>query len=117
MDKDWNIYRSKPGKRNGHSLIYNKPFFILFGGKLNSEVKNDVWILNSEQSPLHWTKLDIKGELPKPRIYHSSAVCLNGIAKGMMVIFGGRGKNGKNFNDMWGLRKHRNCLGLDKISK
>ena len=57
---------------------------------------------------MHWTKLDIKGELPKPRIYHSSAVCLNGIAKGMMVIFGGRGKNGKNFNDMWGLRKHRN---------
>ena len=97
-----------PGKRYGHSLVYYKPFFILFGGNLNNEVANDVWIFNSEQQPLHWTKLDIKGELPQPRIYHSAAVCTYGGANGMMVVFGGRRKNGQNLNDMWGLRKHRN---------
>jgi hypothetical protein len=99
-----------PGKRYGHSLVYYKPFFILFGGNLNNEVANDVWILNSEQQPLRWTKLDIKGELPLPRIYHSSVVCTYGGANGMMVVFGGRKKNGQNLNDMWGLRKHRNGL-------
>ena len=31
-----------PGKRYGHSLVYYKPFFILFGGNLNNEVANDV---------------------------------------------------------------------------
>ena len=97
-----------PGKRYGHSLVYYKPFFILFGGNLNNEVANDVWIFNSEQQPLHWTKLDIKGELPQPRIYHSAVVCTYGGANGMMVVFGGRRKNGQNLNDMWGLRKHRN---------
>ena len=97
-----------PGKRYGHSLVYYRPFFILFGGNLNNEVANDVWLFNSEQQPLHWTKLDIKGELPLPRIYHSAAVCTYGGANGMMVVFGGRKKNGQNLNDMWGLRKHRN---------
>ena len=97
-----------PGKRYGHSLVYYKPFFILFGGNLNNEVANDVWIFNSEQQPFHWTKLDIKGDLPQPRIYHSASVCTYGGANGMMVVFGGRRKNGQNLNDMWGLRKHRN---------
>ena len=97
-----------PGKRYGHSLVYYKPFFILFGGNLNNEVANDVWIFNSEQQPLHWTKLDIKGEMPVPRIYHSAVVCTYGGANGMMVVFGGRKKSGQNLNDMWGLRKHRN---------
>ena len=102
------VQGATPGKRYGHSLVYYKPFFILFGGNLNNEVANDVWIFNSEQQPLHWTKLDIKGELPQPRIYHSAAVCTYGGANGMMVVFGGRRKNGQNLNDMWGLRKHRN---------
>ena len=74
-----------PGKRYGHSLVYYKPFFILFGGNLNNEVANDVWIFNSEQQPLHWTKLDIKGELPQPRIYHSAVVCTYGGANGNKI--------------------------------
>ena len=97
-----------PGKRYGHSLVYYKPLFILFGGNLNNEVANDVWIFNSEQQPFHWTKLDIKGEMPVPRIYHSAVVCTYGGANGMMVVFGARKKSGQNLNDMWGLRKHRN---------
>lgn len=99
-----------PGKRYGHTLVYYKPFFILFGGNLNNEVANDVWNLNADSKNLQWTKLDIKGELPQPRIYHSAAVCVYGGANGMMVVFGGRKKNGENLNDMWGLRKHRSGI-------
>ena len=104
-----------PGKRYGHSLVYYKPFFILFGGNLNNEVANDVWIFNSEQQPLHWTKLDITGDMPAPRIYHSAVVCTYGGANGMMVVFGGRKKSGQNMNDMWGLRKHRNGVSTYKF--
>ena len=31
-----------PEKRYGHSLIYYKPFFILFGRNINNEVSNNV---------------------------------------------------------------------------
>lgn len=65
-----------PGKRYGHSLVYYKPFFILFGGNLNNEVANDVWIFNSEQQPLHWTKLDIKGDLPAQNLSFRSCLHL-----------------------------------------
>ena len=49
-----------PGRRYGHSLVYYKPYLILFGGNLNNEPVNDVWTLNSETKPLQWVKLDIK---------------------------------------------------------
>ena len=96
-----------PGRRYGHSLVFYKPFLILFGGNLNNEAINDVWTFNSESSPLIWTKLDIKDNFPQPRVYHSAAVCTYGSANGMMVIFGGRRKDGHHLNDMWGLRRHR----------
>ena len=75
-----------PGKRYGHTLVYYKPFFILFGGNLNNEVANDAWNLNADSKNLQWTKLDIKGELPQPRIYHSAAVCVYGGANGMQIL-------------------------------
>ena len=96
-----------PGRRYGHSLVFYKPFLILFGGNLNNEAINDVWTYNSESSPLLWTKLDIKDNVPQPRVYHSAAVCTYGGANGMMVVFGGRRKDGHHLNDMWGLRRHR----------
>lgn len=54
-----------PGKRYGHSLVFYKPYLILFGGNLNNEVVNDVWTFNSESSPLQWVKLDIKDVIIK----------------------------------------------------
>ena len=30
-------------------------------------------------------------EIPSPRVYHSAALCSNGSANGMVVVFGGRG--------------------------
>ena len=35
-----------PGKRYGHSLAFMKPYFVLFGGNINSHVSNDVWIIS-----------------------------------------------------------------------
>jgi len=97
-----------PGRRYGHTLVFLKPYLILFGGNFGNEVVNDVWIFNSETQQLQWQKLDISGDLPPPRVYHSASVCNYGFANGMMVIFGGRKKEGAFFlNDMWGLRRHR----------
>jgi protein phosphatase len=97
-----------PGRRYGHSLVFLKPYLILFGGNYGNEVVNDVWIFNSETQQLQWQKLDITNDLPPSRVYHSAAVCNYGFANGMMVIFGGRKKEGNHFlNDMWGLRRHR----------
>lgn len=97
-----------PGRRYGHTLVFLKPYLILFGGNYGNEAVNDVWIFNSETHPLQWQKLEISGDLPPTRVYHSSAVCNYGFANGMMVTFGGRRKEGNLLNDMWGLRRHRN---------
>ncbi len=97
-----------PGRRYGHSLVFLKPYLILFAGNYGNEAVNDVWIFNSESQPLQWSKLEIQGELPPTRVYHTAAVCNFGFANGMMVIFGGRKKDGNVLNDMWGLRRHRN---------
>jgi diadenosine tetraphosphatase ApaH/serine/threonine PP2A family protein phosphatase len=97
-----------PGRRYGHTLVFLKPYLILFAGNYGNEAVNDVWIFNSEAQPLQWSKLEISGELPPTRVYHTSAVCNYGFANGMMVTFGGRKKEGLVLNDMWGLRRHRN---------
>ncbi len=97
-----------PGRRYGHTLVFLKPYLILFGGNYGNEAVNDVWIFNSEAQPLQWQKLEISGELPPTRVYHTAAVCNYGFANGMMVIYGGRKKEGNVLNDMWGLRRHRN---------
>ncbi len=67
---------------------------------------------------MQWNKLDLKEEvnsitpkeekIPSARLYHTASVCNYGYANGMMVVFGGRRKDGKFLNDMWGLRRHRN---------
>jgi len=55
-----------PGLRYCHSLVYYKPFLILFGDNLNKEVINDMWTFNSESSPLQWQKLYISDNIPQP---------------------------------------------------
>lgn len=44
--------------------------------------------------------------MPKPRDYHSAALCTNGNAAGMIVVFGGRTASRDSINDCWGLVKH-----------
>lgn len=97
-----------PGRRYGHTMIFFKPFLILFGGNTGTKTENDVWTLNAEQSPFSWSQVTVNGpKPPPPRVYHSADVCEQGPANGMMVIFGGRTIDSKSLKDSWGLRKHR----------
>ena len=41
----------KPGARYGHSVVYFKPYIVVFGGNTGNEPTNDVWGLKIEQSP------------------------------------------------------------------
>lgn len=102
------IVGPSPGRRYGHSLVFMKPFLIVFGGNTGSEAVNDTWSFNVEKAPFSWSKLELSStELPMVRVYHFGAVCLHGSANGMMVIFGGRTSDQSALNDTWGLRKHR----------
>ena len=52
------IHGRTPGKRYGHSITYNRPHLVIFGGNTGSEPVNDVWILNVEKNPFLWQKVD-----------------------------------------------------------
>lgn len=98
---------SNPGKRYGHSLVFIRPYIIVFGGVVGNDPTNDVFILGLEKSPFLWQALDISRDGPCARVYHSACVCNAGPAKGMMMVFGGRSPSQVALNDLWGLRKHR----------
>jgi hypothetical protein len=69
------VVGSTPGRRYGHSLIYVKPHLLVFAGNTGNEPVNDVWCLNVEKAPFSWTPLEIRGETPATRVYHSAALC------------------------------------------
>ena len=60
-----------------------------------------------ENSVGEWVKFDACPDMPAPRMYHSFSTCTQGTAKGMLIVFGGRGDNNSPTNDIWGFRKHR----------
>lgn len=101
-------------------MLFNKPHLIVFGGNSGSKAENDVWLLNILKGPFTWQKYEFSNKIiPCPRVYHSAAICEEGSAYGMMVVFGGRKQTKKDhngsqkqltvaaLNDIWGLRKHR----------
>ena len=45
---------ASPGKRYGHTIVFFKPFLIIFGGNTGTIPVNDVWILNVEKAPYLW---------------------------------------------------------------
>lgn len=102
------VVGTTPGRRYGHSIVFSKPYLIVFGGNTGKESVNDVWILNVEKAPMSWAKLQCSGEVPPARVYHSAALCSAGSSNGMMVIFGGRTAAKDPAYDTWGLRRHRN---------
>jgi len=106
----WTVIHAEgqtPGKRYGHVMIYTKPHIVIFGGHSSVEPTNDTWILSIEQTPFKWQKIESNKEMPPQRVYHTGSLCSTGKAGGMIVIFGGRGKNQETLNDTWGLRRHR----------
>lgn len=96
-----------PGRRYGHTIVFTRPHLLVFAGNTGVEPVSNVWCLNVEKAPFTWSKIEINGENPAPRVYHSAAVCNTGSANGMMVIFGGRNNDQSALNDTWGLRRHR----------
>jgi protein phosphatase len=103
------VVGATPGRRYGHSIVFCKPFLLVYGGNTGSETINDTWCLNVEKSPFSWSKL-VTGqpEIPAVRVYHSASLCTTGSASGMMVVFGGRTADQSALNDTWGFRRHRN---------
>jgi hypothetical protein len=68
------IVGTTPGRRYGHTLLFSKPYLILFGGSEGTDPLNDVWALSVEKAPFSWSRLDC-GQAPPPRMYHSAALC------------------------------------------
>lgn len=102
------VMGTTPGRRYGHTMIFNKPLLIVFGGNNGQQAECDIWILDVERSPFAWQEVTVIGKRgPLPRIYHSAEVCRDGPAAGMMVVFGGRTAENKSLKDTWGLRQHR----------
>jgi len=95
-----------PGWWYGHTIIFSKPFLLVFGGNTGTEPVNDVWCLNVDKAPFSWASLETTGELPIVWVYHSAALCSTGSATGMMVIFGGWTGDGSALKDAWGLWRH-----------
>lgn len=80
-----------PGRRYGHTIIFSKPYLLVFGGNTGTEPVNDVWCLNVDKAPFTWDPLKLQGsDQPSVRAYHSASLCVTGSASGMMVTFGGR---------------------------
>lgn len=97
-----------PGRRYGHTIVFSKPYLLVFAGNTGTEPVNDVWCLNVDKAPFSWHCLEVTGgEQPCVRAYHSSALCTTGSATGMMVTFGGRTLDQSALMDTWGLRRHR----------
>lgn len=99
---------AKPSPRYGHTMKFTKPYVIMFGGCVDSQITNETWCLNIRQKEFSWVKLDCEGEIPSPRLYHTTELGIYGSCAGMIVVFGGRDANKKALDDLWGLRRHRN---------
>ena len=47
-----------PGRRYGHTLCFIKPYLLVFGGNNGTELLNDVWSVNIEQTPFIWEYIE-----------------------------------------------------------
>jgi len=102
------VLGTTPGRRYGHSMVFNKPLLIVFGGNTGQQAECDIWILDVERSPFQWSEVPVMhARCPLPRVYHSAEVCREGPAAGMTVVFGGRTPDNRSLKDIWGLRMHR----------
>ena len=76
-------------------MIYNKPYLILFGGynwkrelnnifinKFDKIEKNSIIVFNI----ILWRELDIKDNVPSPRMYFPISLCEYGDSQNMIFI-------------------------------
>jgi N-acetylneuraminic acid mutarotase len=69
---------------------------VIFGGFKNKDYQNEIYMYNTNTNVWEWIKYPESSKLPLPRISHSAS-----IYKDFLYIFGGCGKNGQFFNDLW----------------
>ena len=108
---EWKLYPtigSNPGQRYGHSLSFIKPYFILFGGNVNPNLSNDVWVIdikNINNNNISWKKINFENDVgPSARLYHTCSI----FEENKMMIFGGRDSNENPLNDIWRLSFENN---------
>jgi len=87
-DREWesiDLRDPVPSARNGHTLTYDPVdhLWILFGGTESDSGK--VWTL-SDQGGHSWRALQVRGEEPPPRAFHSAVF---DSATKSLVVFGG----------------------------
>lgn len=105
------IFWSRPGTsgggplaRGGHTANMIGNLLVVFGGTCTGESGkfhyfDDVWVLDTDASPMHWSKPRTGGaSAPVGRYAHAS--CLIG---NKVYIYGGRGANGAVLTDLWEL--------------
>ena len=83
---DLDYYNKNPKKKRVERGLY------VFGGKTKETdgITNNLWVLILGQKPLHWVKIDTKGNPPSPRYFHS----MNFYEKSnYIIIHGGRNDN------------------------
>jgi len=91
-----------PAARWGASLVFDSTInrVVLFGGKDNSGMFNDVWVLSRATATAAWAKFSTTGASPAPRVYHSA---IYDSAAQRLVVFGGHDSQGVKLQDLWAL--------------
>lgn len=47
----------KPGTKYGLSIVYVKPFIVVFGGNVQNMACDEVWTMNVDVTPFRWVLL------------------------------------------------------------
>ena len=100
-----------PAARGGASAVYDPVSneMIVFGGRCNSTLYNDVWVLenaNGNGGLPTWRQVTTSGTAPSARAFHSAAYDWN---TNTMTVFGGRDSSADR-NDVWVL-SNANAIG------
>lgn len=81
---------------------------LLYGGvdSTSGQCLNDTYIVELSKASIHWYKVEIMQDKPKPAKRHDhTAVCLSGPLFGqikpMVLVAGGRDSRWKNLGDLW----------------
>lgn len=82
----------QPEPRWGHTSSQSGTNIIIIGGT-GSKLFNDVYVYDTVRNT--WTKPDVRGTAPTPRLGHSTTT----LADGKLLVFGGRAES-KHYNDI-----------------
>jgi len=98
----WESYEPAPGnekppRRCGHVSVTDGDRIIVFGGTDGRYHYNDTWVF--DVTTRRWTELQFTRYIPSPREGHTAA-----LVNDIMYVFGGRGVDGTDLDDLTGLR-------------